>query len=239
MAYGDFLDLAQHAARVAQYDVEDTDYDMPRAKEAVNEAYLSICHDGNAWEFLEQEGQWTTTAGSDVYDFDSIATAIGVSGATVREIKAITDDTNGGRPLAAQSWRQLESWTDSSQESTEGQGTPTHYSVWNSRVRLYPKPDQTYTLGFFGLITPNPMDDDTDEPLLPLAWRHRVLVPYAGALLLMQEGGGESFGGYDRLMSLHRNAFEQMRTALASRRTGFNVVSPTAFDHLPGSNDVW
>jgi hypothetical protein len=242
VASGDFADLSARACRAAQFDPTDTD-DLARAKEAVNEAYLSVCHDGNPWDFLEKEGVWTTTAGSDVYTYATIATAIGVSGASIREIVRMVNDTTGG-VLESFSWTQVEDGSYSTQEAGEGQGTPTTWAKWGNanapEIRLYPTPDAVYSLGTFCYVTPDEMSADADVPLIPLAWAHRVIVPYAAALLLEQDGGSEAGADYDRRMARYRDAHEQMRVALGTgKRPTFNVVAPDAFQHLPGSGDYW
>lgn len=242
MASGDFDDLAARACRSAQFDPDNTD-DLDRAKEAVNEAYLSTCHDGTSWDFLEKEGVWTTTAGSDVYTYASIATAIGASAASIREIVRMVNDTTGG-VLESYSWEQVEDGSYSTQEAGEGQGTPTVWAKWgnanNPEIRLYPTPDAVYSLGTFALLTPDEMTTGTDVPLIPAAWRSRIIVPYAAALLLEQDGGAESGADYERRMSRYREAVQQMRVAHGSgKRPTFNQVAPDAFSHLPGSGDYW
>lgn len=242
MASGDFADLKARTCRAAQFDPSNAT-DLTRAGEAVNEAYLVTCHDGSSWDFLEKEGVWTTTAGSDVYTYATIATAIGVSGASIREIIRMVNDTTGG-VLESFSWEQVEQGSYSTQESGEGQGTPTTWSKWGNanaaEIRLYPKPDAVYSLGTFCVVTPDEMSADADVPLIPLAWRHRIIVPYAAALLLEQEGGPDAGADYERRMNRYREAVQQFRVAHASaKRPTFNVVSPNAFVDLPGSGDVW
>lgn len=243
MASGDFLDLAERAARSAQFDPSDTSGDLARAKEAVNEAYLATCADGSDWDFLQKEGQWETVAGSDVYTYEDIVTAIGVTGASIREIVRMVNDTTGG-VLESFSWQQVEDGSYSTQEAGEGQGTPTTWTRWGNanapEIRLYPKPDAVYELGTFVYLVPEEMTDNTDVPLIPPAWRHRILVPYAAAILLEQEGGSEAGAEHDRRMSRYRDALQQMRVAHASAKAPtFNVVAPDAFANLPGSGHEW
>ena len=243
MASGDWLDLSEHACRAAQYDPSDTTGDLVQAKAKINEAYLSVCHDGNPWDFLETEGQWTTTAGSDKYTYSSIATGMSITGASIREIMHITNDTEGFM-LRSMDWNAAETSSYSTQEAAEGQGTPDSWSKWgaqgNATIRLYPNPDAVYTMGSYVSLTPANMTADADTPMIPLAWRHRVLVPYAAALLLEQEGGAEAASGYDRLMARYERNYQMMRTALATAKRGtFNVTAPNAFDHLPHSGNDW
>lgn len=244
MAFGDLLDLAQAAVRSAQGDPLDTAGDLARAKDAVNEAYLTVCGDGYPYDFLEVEGQWDLTAGSDTYTYGSIATAIGVTSGTIREIHGLINDTYGGVPLHSTSWQQLESYSASSQEPGEGTGTPTTWAKWgagsNARIRFYPMPDQVYRIGTYCLVSPGAMSADADVPLIPLPYRHRLLVPYAAALLLEVEGGQEAAADYERRMARHREALRDLRTAHATaKHPTFNLVTDTAFDHHPGSGVNW
>lgn len=239
MATGDLADLAASAIRAAQGD--DTDAtQITRAKAAVNEAHQTVCGDGYPYDFLEREGQWTTTGGSDVYTYASIATAISLTGATIREVLMLTNDTAGGFPLGSMDWQQLETKSRTTQESGEGQGTPFEWAKWKSQVRLYPKPDKSYTMGTFCIVSPNEMTLDADLPLIPASFSKRVLVPYAAALLLEQEGGAEAAGDYERRMSRFREALRDLRTAHGTAKMPtFNVVGPGAFDHHPGSGADW
>lgn len=243
MASGDWLDLSEHACRAAQFDPSDTSGDLIQAKAKINEAYLSVCHDGNPWDFLDTEFQWTTTAGADAYTYSSIASAGSITGASIREIIHLINDTTGVM-MRSMDWFALESDTTSTQETDEGTGSPDSWSKWGGqgspRIRVYPTPDAVYTLGALVSLTPAEMTSNTDTPLIPLAWRHRVLVPYAAALLLEQEGGAEAGTGYDRLMARHERNYQMMRTALATaKRPTFNVTAPNAFDHLPHSGGEW
>lgn len=214
-----------------------------QAKAKVNEAYLTICHDGMPWDFLEKEGQWDTVAGSDKYTYASIATGMSISGASIREILTMTNDTDG-IVLTSMGWSDLEKVAASTQETGEGTGSPIIWTKWGSQgaptVRLYPNPDAVYTMGAICQLTPAEMTSNTDTPLIPLAWRHRVIVPYAAAMLLEQEGGAEAGADYDRRMARFQDAYRQMRVALATaKRPTFNVTPPDAFDHLPHSGGYW
>lgn len=232
MAFGDFLDLSQAACRAAQFDPTDTTGDLVRGKAAINEAHMRVCSSGDPWDFLEREGQWKTVAGSDVYSYSSIATAMSITGASIREIHSLTIDADGGGLLLAScGWRDLERFAISTQESSEGTGAPVIWAKWASRIRLYPSPDQAYTIGAFCYLTPNELTLDTDTPLLPLAHRHAVLVPYAAAVLVEQEGGGDAGVQHDRLMNRHREGLVAMRASNATaKRPTFSPVAPGFFE---------
>lgn len=212
---GTFEDLFTKACYAARRNSTDT-FDLLRAKEAVNEALSACSFSGDPWNWLEKEGQFTVTAGSDTYTLDSIGTALG---SPVSEIFDIVVDSNdaGGR-LQAMSWGALENISDSTQDN-ESQGIPAFFASWDRRVRLFPIPDVAYTLGVFYRAYQSELTANGDVPLMPIEWRTRLLVPYAAAVLLRQEGGSEAAGESDRYYSLYQSAVAQCRTALATAKS--------------------
>lgn len=224
MASGDFLELSQRAARAARFDPDDTT-DLTRAKEAVNETYLSSLGGGEQFDFLEQEGQWTCTAGSDVYTYASIASAMSVSSASIAEILRLTNDTDGFM-MESMDWAEIEKLSYSTQDG-DANGLPLYWGKWASRIRLYPTPDIVYTLGAFVRLIPSEMSNDSDTPLIPLQYRHAVLVNGAAANLLRQEGGGEAHNEAQMFERQYEKAWERMRTAHATARMPtFRLKSP-------------
>jgi GAF domain-containing protein len=225
LASGEFLELKERAARAARFDATDST-DLTRAGEAVNQAYLTaVTRDGIQFDFLEQEGQWDCTAGSDVYTYADIATAIGVTGASVAEILWLTNDTDGS-VLESRSWADLEKGASSSQND-DPSGCPYRWAKWASRIRLYPDPDQEYRFGTFVKLVPAEMSDDEDTPLIPLAYRHSVIVPLAASILLRMEGGSEAHQEAQFYQRQYEDAWMSMRTAHAGGRAPtFNLKSP-------------
>lgn len=238
MSSGQFLDMAQRAARGARYDPSDTT-DLTRAKESVNTAYLAACEGGIQFDFLEQEGAWALTAGSDVYAYSSIATAMSLTGATIAEIIAISVDTvNDGDVLRSMDWLSLERLAISTQDG-EQTGQPLWWAKWDSRIRLFPAPDIAYTLGCLVRLAPTEMSADTDTPLVPLAYRNSVIVPWATADLLRQEGGGEAHNEAQLWQRQGDNAWQNMRTAHATARPPtFRLKSP-GWDRPFGQSQNW
>lgn len=185
-AAGSFLELAQRACYKSGLRPW-VDYELLRAKEAVNETLLQVCASGDQWAFLEREGQFTLTAGGDTYLLSDIATAISVAAlGGVAEVLWMVNDTNGSQPLQSMPWQELEHLTTSTQNVGDATGSPGYWSRWNDRLRLAPKPDIAYTLGVFVRIRPIEMTADTDVPLLPLEYRRPVLVNGAACKLLSQ-----------------------------------------------------
>jgi len=220
---GSFLDLKEWACRTARFDATDSS-DLALAAAAVNDAYMSTCGTGDPFDFLQQEGQWITTAASDVYTYASVTSAMSVTGATVQEIHALTDDIDGNT-LDSMSWEALENYSQSTQDDTDG--FPTMWSKWASRIRLFPTPDAAYTLGAYVRLAPSEMTSDSDTPLVPMAWRRRLLVPYAAATLLRTEGGLETSAEAGHLMEQYDRDFISFRTAYATaKKPTFRVATP-------------
>ena len=236
MATGDFADLKARAARAAQFDANDST-DLTRAGEVVNEAYLTICGDGIDWDFLQNVSTFTTVAGTDTYTLASIATALSVNG--IRTLYGVTNDTEGGQPLEGCSWLDLERLSFTSQDD-DMDGLPQYFAMWNGNIRLYPIPDAAYTMGIYYSLEPAELSADGDEPLIPLAHRASCIVPYAAALLLEQEGGGESMNDYDRRMSRFNDAYLKLRSAHGSgREASLRLASPGAFFDLDAQEYGW
>jgi len=214
MASGDFQDLYTKAIYGSRRDPSDS-FDVARAKDAINEALLTVSFSGDPWNWLEKEGEFTLQAGSDVYTYDTIGTALGT---TVAELFSFVMDTgNGGYRLEAMTWDALEDAAYSTQDG-EQQGEPIFWSDWDRRVRFFPNPDQSYVIGCFYRASQTELSANSDTPLMPLQWRTRLLVPYACMRLLRQEGGAEAAGEADRYMAEYQKAFNDCRTACATAK---------------------
>jgi hypothetical protein len=233
MASGDFADLYSKALRRAGRDTSDTAYDVPRAKEAVNEAIVYTCARED-WEFLKTEGQFTIDSTADVYTFDSIATALSLSPHSVEKIISLVNDTSDSRTLIGMSWHELEELSSSTQGG-DARGIPTHYAVWERRVRFYPWPDQQYTIGAHIVRRHGELSVNSDTPLIPLPFRASIIVPYAASVLLSEDGGVEAQQEANLLMARYERAYEAMLKRYASARAPIlNIVAPTFGQDLPG-----
>lgn len=225
--YGDYTDMQTRACRMARRDPTDAT-DLARAADALNDALLSLLDSGDLWDFLEAEGTFSTVAGTDSYTYATIGTTtlVPTNGAP-GEILAITDDTNANT-LTALGWEALEQAVQGTQYASQPQGQPQAFAKWDSRIRLYPEPDAVYTLRWFGRQGVGVMSAGTDVPPLPLAWRHRILTPFAAAQLLRMESG---FSADYEASSLEQEAMQAvaaMRVARGSaKRPAMGVQAPT------------
>jgi hypothetical protein len=92
--------------------------------------------------------------------------------------------------------------------------TPLTFAVFGTQVRFYPWPDKTYLIGCFYQQGSAALSADGDTPIIPLAWRHKILVPYAASRLWEQHSGADALGHakyymdqYDRNMMLFKEQY--------------------------------
>lgn len=148
-----------------------------------------------------------------------------VSGGGIAEILYMIDDGDG-KMLESMSWPSIEAMSYSTQDGDSG-GRPAFWAKWGSRLRIYPEPDAVYTIGTFARMVPTELSADSDTPLIPLAYRHSVLVNGAAADLLRQEGGGEAHSEAVYYEREYDKAIINMRTAHATaRKPTFRLKSP-------------
>lgn len=231
--FNTYLDFAEEACRLAQMDTS-LSADVTQAKSYVNEGYLRVLAGPEDWDFLLQDGQITLTAGSDVYTYAAIATALSVT--YIDRVISMVNDTTGCGPLTTMSWDALEEYSYSTQDS-DPSGEPTAYAQWNTRLRLYPAPDRAYVMGVLVRLRPAAMSSDTEEPLIPAALRRPILVNYAAAKLLQIQGGGEALNNASNLMAEHDRAVKEMRETYASANAqNIRVVHPNLNTGLPGGS---
>ena len=227
---GTFLALAQEACREAGGKMWDQ-YDMLRAKQFINEAYMYVCNAGPVWRFLEAEGAFTTVASSDIYTLTALATALSVAG-------EITDVTRGGVPIKVLDWQALERISYDTQDDTATE--PKYWTEFDGKIRLWPKPDQVYTIGIFYEFRPAEMSVDSDTPAIPLPWRSRLLVPYAAAKMLREFATRDtnSIGFADRRQSEFEAAFSMFSGQFGAARHPRLGLEDESWDrNWPGSPD--
>jgi hypothetical protein len=232
MASGDFLELAQRACYTARYLPSNAD-DLARAKEAINECYVSILAMSDRWSFTTKEGQFSITSANDKYTFSSIASEAGVD--YIARIYNMTNDSEGGVPLTGIDWLSMEQVSDTTQDN-DPRGCPWAFAVFGEQVRFYPWPDQDYTIGMLYQQGDLQMSADADVPLIPYAWRHKILVPYAAARLWEMHSGADALGHaryYNELYTQNMIAFKEAHSAAQFPQIGLD--SPTWNQDLPGS----
>ena len=208
MATGDFQDLYNKTIYAAQRDTS-VAYDVSRAKEAVNEAYLTLCDLGPQWSFLQHQGSFTLTTNQDAYTYTSIATGLSLTG-------GINDVIGVNFTTADQPQAHYCSWEDyfaiKQLNPSLAAGTPHLWSTYgDTSLQVWPKPSSNLATTLLVLKTPTELVSNGDVPLVPLAWRFKLLVPAAAAILLRQEGGDAASEGdrYEAIFQKHLEAASQ------------------------------
>lgn len=216
MASSDANDLATLACRRARKDPNRA-ADLAAALDYINEAYLIALDGDEPWDFLIGEGQFTVSTSGDVYTLASIASTLSVTNG-IRDVYDLTNDTDGGSLLRPGSWRHLEQYSYTSQDS-DPSGQPTHWAQFgrggNAKIRFYPKPDKTYSIGcrYRKLVAEMVGEDFPD---MPRAYRYSVLVPYAAARLWSEHSGREAVRHAEDEEKRFEKAFARMTMAYAS-----------------------
>lgn len=216
-------------------------YDLFQAKNAVNSVVRSILDLSEDWDFLEREGQIILTAGQDTYTIASVASALGVT--SIKELLMLVHDTEsiaGRGRLQAMSWSDLELLAKSTQDG-EATGVPSSYSVWDGKFRVWPSPDQAYTLGCYYLLGSGEVTSDTASLVIPDEWVNEVVVPLAAARVLQQANDGNAVNKSNVLEGRGQSALKAFRESHGSARNPtLRLSSPTWNQDLPGSYyDDW
>jgi len=183
---GDFQDLYTQALYASQRDPGNP-YDVERAKEAVNSAWLHLAQLGIQWGWLTTQGDFTVRQGVESYSFDEIAVACGVSGVT--EVLQLSFNGDKGTPFG-----HYAGWEDFyGVKSLDPQLPPETPHLWTvvgaNSVQVFPVPDRDYDATVLALLRPENLDADSDEPVVPFGWRYKLIVEPAAAVLLRQDGG--------------------------------------------------
>ena len=129
---------------------------------AVNDAIRQW--EGERFKFNEKRYTILTVAAQEYYDLEgptlltSAGAAVG-TGETLLEIDDIfTSINNNPYRLCPRTQQHLDEW-----QSTTYQGQPADYTLYGAQLRIWPIPDQEYTLSLMGLarLSPNPLSDDS------------------------------------------------------------------------------
>jgi len=163
MSYQTFGDLK----RLARYLVGETGSE-PRTMEwistAINAAYAEFCSE-YSWSFRQRITTVTYPARASSLSISSYGVIQGVFCVGVGFLDWMP-------PLVLTARK----------ERTTGYGTPRAWSVYSTDLYLFPTPGSDTNLKLYHLIDVDPLVNDSDEPIIPLAFR-----PYLayGALAIM------------------------------------------------------
>lgn len=227
---GSLLDLAQQACAAAGRRASNAE-DIEDAKQIINRGLLMVVNNGEEWDFQMSEESLSIVAGTDEYALSAIGTGMDRIESVVFDSADVPED----RPLEKVSWLELERAFLSTQVGQEN-GVPIMFAYYSGNIRFAPTPDRAITARVRGRLSQAQLVDDADLPTMPLKWSIPVLVPYAAARLLRQDGGAQG-----RLMAAeyegeHREALEAMTRAEARGfGLGIRLRGPDFMQGAPGS----
>lgn len=130
---------------------------------AINDAIE--LQEGERFKFNEARYTILTVAGQEYYDLTgptlltSAGAAVG-TGETILELDDIyTTISNNPYRLCPRTQQHINEW-----QSNSYQGQPADYTLYGQQLRIWPVPDQEYTLSLMGLarLGPNPLTADAD-----------------------------------------------------------------------------
>jgi len=232
VATGDFADLKNRAIYLARFASGST-VDLTRAGQLLNEAALLIADSGPRWEFLVEEGTWSTVADQQDYTYAALATDMG--GSAIKEIYGMTNQTHSVGRLTNMSWTSLEEISQSSNDS-DPTGASVGYAVFGETVRMHPTPSSVQTIKMLYLGSETEMSADADVPAIPLGHRFSTLVTYAASKLCVQRGGGESIALAGQLMNQYQEGYAYLEQRYAAARMPqLALDDPNWNNDLPGA----
>lgn len=234
-ASNQFLGVVQQVCYEAGTRVWDQ-YDLARAKQAVNQVYRSILDSDDEWDFLEREGQITLTASQDTYAISGIASALSVD--KIRQVRYLIHDSSqysGNGILEGMSWQDLEALTRSTQDN-ESTGTPVAFAQWDGKIRVWPSPNVAYTLGIYYQLGTAELTTNTATFVVPDEWLAEVIVPLAASRVLQQAIEPEKIQKASVLEARGQMALKQFQEARGSAKwPALRLESPRFSSDLPGS----
>jgi hypothetical protein len=138
--------------------------DIPnQIKNAINDAIE--LQEGERYKFNEKRYTLLTVAAQEYYDL-SEPTLLASDGSALEdgELLIELDDifatiSNNPYRLCPRTQQHINEW-----QSTSYQGQPADYTIYGQQLRIWPIPDQAYTLSPMGLarLGPNPLSADSD-----------------------------------------------------------------------------
>lgn len=170
------MDLASIRARMREQIGNPTTANVgdPVLDVYIQAAYTQIA---TRWRF-HRNRVWVTfpTAGNQAsYALNALDT-------TIHRVWDITNNI----PLRKISGIDLGGW-DTTVSAPTNTGRPRGYFRDGANIRLYPTPDQVYTIGMFVTRTPAPLTGPTDVPIIPETWHD--LIPIWARWLYFEHKG--------------------------------------------------
>lgn len=174
-------------------DMDTTDVPNDVLDMYVKDGYQRMIALERRWPFFQKSYSLSTVADQQGYTISAIGSG------DIREITSIVDTTAGGNRLTLVAHEDAEAvWNGTSDLS----GRPLHFSLWESKVYLWPTPNAVYSLSLRGYRKPvdwtanTTTEVDADERL------HQALVYYAVAQVYQLQEDME-------LATFYRGSFDE------------------------------
>lgn len=162
------------------------------------------------WPFFQKSYSLSTVANQRDYAISSIGTGDAL------EITSIVDTTSGGQRLTLIAHEDAEAvWVGSSDNPRR----PLHFSLWEGKIHIWPKPDAVYTLSLRGYRKPVDWTANTTTEIDADSRLHQAVVYYTVAQVYQLQEDIE-------LASFYRNSFDE-----AVRLVAGDIMRPSS--HRP------
>jgi hypothetical protein len=159
----------------------------------IKDGYQRMISLERRWPFFQKSYAMTTVANQGSYDIGSIGSG------DIREITSIVDTTAGGFRLTLIAHEDAEAVWNGTGDLI---GRPLHFSLWEGKVFIWPRPNAAYTFSLRGYRKPvdwtanTSTEVDADERL------HQALVYYAVAQVYQLQEDME-------LATFYRGSFDE------------------------------
>lgn len=174
-------------------DMDTTDLPNDVLDMYVKDGYQRMIALERRWPFFQKSYSLSTVADQASYSISAIGSG------DIREITSIVDTTANGSRLTLVAHEDAEAVWNGTADQT---GRPLHYSFWEGKVFIWPKPDAVYPLSVRGYRKPvdwtanTSTEVDADERL------HQALVYYTIAQVYQLQEDME-------LAMFYRNSFDE------------------------------
>jgi hypothetical protein len=141
-----------------------------RVKDSINLGYQNFVL-RELWPFREKTGTLNTVASTQEYDLSS-----NFSDMDEQNIISVAIQGNTNRKLVYWPFNQLRA--DQPDYDLTGASVPERYYIKANQIGFWPLPNDVYAVSIDYYITPTELSADSDEPIIPVAYRE-ALVKYA------------------------------------------------------------
>lgn len=138
-----------------QNKLDDSQFSSTLIKQFINDAQREVFNTKQL-RFMETSTTFSTVAGSDELGTEPTNMQVPID-------LCITSPVSYGTKLNFRSYTEVDQW----QPISLAVGTPTDWYEFGGNIKLYPTPDQVYTITLRYLKTPTELSADADVPQIP------------------------------------------------------------------------